>query len=495
MNRYCILLLLCLLIWGCNDTSVVESPQTSKAEQTEVVVEEEVEVAVDVKVETGYIPFPKGYGYMENLGALQKATDEGNRKIIREHAWKLWAGIMQPAEGLGWPLWYTWSNTTAAFKAENSGKVGDEKSKSNASSGESLKTKNLKNMVNVDTKTPNYDLPQTVIDKYSGVITDGSIKDGANFQNNGDIMVATESLSQQAMDNIREKELYLTSTLDALHAKNEPINLVSKFIVTKHMYWPVKAEGITGVPVWKDNFPDTFPGYAGYEVWDTLVGIDPSGEQIGNTVKVEFLYGVKDYEKKPMSTVTAEAKVYGLDDFYYHKITQDDWDSFDEADKGILDAASYWANNQPIGVGDYLISIAMHVNTRELPSWTLQSVWWSDEPDKGQYAANRPELPQATGPWDHYLLTDDYAVPPNDKGELDIAVNPYIEGVIHPIATSCRNCHVRAGWPTGSTAGTAGYQNPDCPGLLTYLTPESPCLEKITLTDYSWIIPDRAISE
>ncbi len=68
-----------------------------------------------------------------------------------------------------------------------------------------------------------------------------------------------------------------------------------------------------------------------------------------------------------------------------------------------------------------------------------------------------------------------------------------MQGVIHPIATSCRNCHVRAGWPAGREAGKASYQNPDCPGLLTYLTPDSECLKSITLTNYLWIIPDRAI--
>ena len=91
-------------------------------------------------------------------------------------------------------------------------------------------------------------------------------------------------------------------------------------------------------------------------------------------------------------------------------------------------------------------------------------------------------------------MTDSYAVPPNAKGELDIAVNPYIEGVIHPIATSCRNCHVRAGWPEGNTKGKASYQNPDFPELLAYLTPKSQCLAPLTLSDYLWIIPDRAVA-
>lgn len=92
-------------------------------------------------------------------------------------------------------------------------------------------------------------------------------------------------------------------------------------------------------------------------------------------------------------------------------------------------------------------------------------------------------------------MTDSYAVPPNDEGKMDIAVNPYIEGVSHPVATSCRNCHIRAGWPTAADngAGTASYQNPDCPELLGYLTPETACLKPLSRSDYLWILPDRAI--
>lgn len=453
----------------------------------------------------GYIPFPDGYGYMEDIPALQKAVDNGDRQAIRRHAWKLWAGIMQPAEESGWPLWYTWPNTKAAFSASQPKSV-DQPSSGDApgttiGSSESLRAKNRKNIPDVDTPSPTYEIPKAVIRDYPGGICrqGGSVTicDGEHFLFNGDIMIPTESLSREAMNSIRGDKLYLASTLDALHQQDvHELDVTQRFIVTKHMYWPVKADGITGVPVWKNNFPPTFTGYAGYEKWDTLIGIDPGGEAVGQEREVAYLYGVKNHAgTKELKTVKATARVYGLEDFYYHKITKEDWASFDEADKAILNASSYWANNQAIDVGDYLVTIAMHVNTKELPSWTLQSVWWSDEPGKGKYAADRPALPQAKGPWDHYLLTDSYVVPPNEKGELDIAVNPYIEGVIHPIATSCRNCHVRAGWPTGRKAGTASYQNPDCPELLGYLTPSSKCLEKMTLTDYLWIIPDRAVSD
>ena len=512
MKRYSIFFM-CLLIFGCDETSTSNDP-TSKVlsdNNENNVTQEKANASDKVVSKTNYVPFPSGYGYMENLEQLQAATNENNRKVIRSHAWSLWAGIMQPVEELDWPLWYTWPNTTNAFEITNAEALAIEGKESVAAFGESIKKKSHRNMVKVNTDGPTYITPPQVIDAYPKDASTNSINDGTHFAFNGDIMIATESLSKDAMAEIRDKSLYQWSTLDGLHANKKTVDFNPEYIVTKHMYWPVKANGITAVPIWKNKIngkkvEDSYPGYVGYEIWDTLVGVDPSGATAGQHADVEFLYCVINHdncdENKP--EVKANAAVYGLDQFYHHKITQEDWDSFDDADKAILNAASYWANNQAIGVGDYLITIAMHINTKELPGWTLQSVWWTDEPDTGKYSTDRPDLKQATGPWKNYLLTDDYAVPPNAKGELDIAVNPYIEGVTHPIATSCRNCHARAGWPTGKSTGkpkgvpsatkpiTSSYQNSNCPGLLDYLTKESECLKGITLTDFSWIIPDRA---
>ncbi|WP_417446651.1 hypothetical protein [Kangiella sp.] len=515
MFRYSVLVL-CFVLFSCEqqDTSqtkdVHEKVSVEKIEVVEeekVVKDEEVVEVVDWNSD-GYVPFPDGYGYMENLKVLQQATDEGDRTVIRQHAWSLWAGIMQPDESLGWPLWFSWPNTKGAFENSGPGPIGERQSGSQNQSQEKPKNvhstivqKNFENAPDVDTPAPIYDLPAGVITSYpKSICKDKKGKDiacdGKNFVSNGDIMIATESLSRAAMNDIRGRKLYLQSTLDDKHAQGvHMLDLDQRWIVTKHMYWPVKAKGITALPVWKNNFEPSFTGYAGYEVWDTLVAIDPSGLQVGQIANAAFLYGVKDHEGKLMEPVKGKAKVYALDDFYFHKITDEDWKRFDEADKAILDAASRWANGKPIEVGDYLVTVAMHVNTKELMSWTLQSVWWSDTPNEGIYSKNRPELPQAQGPWDHYLLTDAYAVPANPDGKLDIAVNPYIEGVIHPVATNCRNCHVRAGWPTGKVAGTASYQNPDCPGLLDDLDSDSECLKDLTLTDYLWIIPDRAVKD
>ena len=471
-----------------------------------------------------YEPFPTGYGYMDasEITKLHDAWQDGSNKpgnqaIIRDHGWRLWAGIMQQASGTSWPVWYTWPNSTAAFLPAAPAGLGSALAEGKPAS--SMLQRNMLNNTNpVHVDSPFYPIPEPVANQYPSAVNnctkdpknpknpeeDPNICDGAHFQFNGDILIATESLSQEGFDWIRGNRLYLKETLDKDHrAKTHQLLAPQQHVVTKHMFWPVKAGQVSAVPVWRSNYyPESYPDYAGYETWRDLIAIDPTGQNVGKTMQVSYLYGLYQPSEKPLPldkrkqwpTVTASAKVYGLNDFYYHKVTADDWASFDEADKAIINAASYWSYNQPFGVGDFLVTIAMHVNTKEIPTWTMQSVWWSDEPNAGQYAKNRPQLPQAKGPWDHYLLVDAYGSPEQKPPvSQPVATNPYIELASHPIATNCNNCHNRAGWPKGPDPDQSSYQSSDCPDLLATLSPDSDCLKKLTLTDFQWIITNRAI--
>ncbi|MES3023770.1 MAG: hypothetical protein V4857_19565 [Pseudomonadota bacterium] len=462
--------------------------------------------------EVAYQPFPKGYGYLEpgEVLALKAAVKKGDNAVVREHGWRLWAGIMQPAAGMDWPVWYTWPNGTDAFAGKAALLAGTAaatmppKRHMGRLGGGTLNPVMVANI-------PLYPIPAQVIKAYPAATDpkkcNNVVCDGIHFAFNGDIMIATESLSKEALDFIRDPKqpVYKKSTLDTLYSKADPSKRVHNldappsYVVTKHMYWPVKAKGLTALPVWHDDFDAKYQDYAGYEKWKTVAAIDPSGKQVGKSAQVSYLHGVTTSEGKPWPTITKRAKVVGLQDFYHHRVTQADWDSFDEADKAIINAASYWLSNQPFGVGDYLVTVAMHINTKEIPSWGLQSVWWSDLPDSTPYAANRPAGLTAKGPWKHYLLTEAYGIP--EKGnpkQVPVATNPYIELVSHPVATNCYNCHVRAGWPnkiTPLSPVVTSYQNPDCPDLRAALTTKSKCLAPFTLTDFQWIIPDRAISD
>ena len=477
-----------------------------------------------------YQPFPSGYGYDTpgEITALKNAVAKGDHKTVRQHGWKLWAGIMQPlssADPNSWPIWFSWQNTTCAF---NEPFCPAQKAPGAFASGAPAGPKKSLMLLNADAgagqsggaaipipvnvpEVPCYPIPAPVVQAYP-TATDpnkcgtNNICDGAHFQFNGDIMIPTESLSQEGFDWIRGKKLNQQATLNALRKQNvKDLTLPRRYVVTKHMFWPVKATGISAVPVWHGVFDPTNPSYQGYETWKDLVGVDPTGKAVGTKTTVSFLYNVLQLQPPPrpsctnqtqFPTVTASATVYALKDFYSHKVTQADWDSFDDADKAILNASSYWAYNQPFGPGDYLVTIAMHVNTREIPTWALQSAWWSDQPNAGPYAQDRPKLPQAKGPWNHYLLVDAYGIPDSkDRTHLPVATNPYIELVSHPVGTDCNNCHIRSGWPTKPTRPgeqTAGYQSRNCSDLLAALTPGNACFQYLTRSDFQWIIPDRA---
>jgi hypothetical protein len=442
----------------------------------------------------GYQPFPAGYDYLQDTSALGKAVKAGNTTYVREHAWKLWAGIMQPGKGIDWPVWYTWPTSAQAFAEDVTNlKTGTNQASIIETRRSLIQMSNSNKLGQImDTlHLPYYPIPPAVISMFHNDSTifvgNNTIADGRSFLFNGDIMIPSESLTIQGFDWIRKNRLYKKSTLDSLHnAGMHDLDAPPTYVVTKHMYWPVPAQGISAIPVWNDDYSVSYPGYAGYEVWKNLAAIDPSGKFVGQTAKVSYLYGVYNSDSTPMKTITKQAKVYSLNNFYYHKVTQADWNALTDRDKAIINASSYWAYNKPFGIGDYLVTIAMHVNTKEVPTWALQSVWWSDTPNTGEYAANRPSIPSAKGPWTHYKLVDAYGIPQKaNPTELPVGMNPYIELVIHPVATNCNNCHRRAG-------EDSRYQSLQCPDMLGILHADSPCLKKLLLTDFQWIIPDRA---
>ncbi len=451
----------------------------------------------------GYTPIPEEFGYFRNNADLQKAVETGDIPYSRRHAWSLFAGMMQPLDAgdpNSWPIWFSWQTSAQAFDAPQAKSSPPIRIRLTPSVAGHMRAKEAGADIKVTTPQPIYPVPTPVIKAYpnaiSGTGPKTTIKDGTFFVFNGDIMVATESLSNEGYSAIREGELYLKATLQRAHELGQDITLPARYVSTKHMYWPVKAEGLTPLPWWNDNFPDSFNGYVGYETWNSVVAIDPSGKRIGETARVTYLHGILNHDGMAMKPRTETAKVVGLENFYHHKVSEADWAMFSQADKAMLNAASYWLYNEPFKPGDFLVSVAMHVLTKEVPTWTLQSVWWSDTPDKGPYAADRPADMKAVGPWKHYLLTEANTYKPDASGQLAKAVNPYIEGVIHPIRTNCRNCHVRAGYPFGGkdkpAEGTTGYSNPNCPDLLAALTSKDVCFKGVTLSDFAWIIPDRA---
>ncbi|TCL00334.1 hypothetical protein BXY66_2975 [Shimia isoporae] len=449
----------------------------------------------------GYQPIPDGYGYFEDTSALQDAVSENDRTFVREHGWKLWAGIMQPLEAgnaNSWPVWFSWPTGSQAFPQDMAPPEALHPSIRKSQHAQMARVAPVEaEAPNVSTPAPQYPLPEYVKENFKGAIKvsgsgEESLYDGAFFAFNGDIMIATESMSPAGYDTIWEQSLNKVSTLNWLNENGESVDYPAEAIFTKHMYWPVKAGTLTALPWYNGTQWDpSFTGYWGYELWESVVAVDPSNSKSGDA-DVSFLFGVQENDGTPMETRSVTAPIVPIDDLYHHQVTEEDWALFNEADKAILNAASWWLYEEPFGPGDYLVTVAMHVFTKEVPTWTLQSTWWVNAPDTGEYAADRPDLPDAVGPWGNYLLTQGTEIYPVSGDDLKISVNPYIEGVTHPISTSCRNCHQRAGHTSPKSAGKTGYQTDLCPDLLEALTAQSSCLADVALTDFSWLTADRA---
>lgn len=447
------------------------------------------------------LPFPRGFDYPANPGALEKMIANRDLAAVRQHGWYLWAGINQPGRD-GWPIWRSWSITTQVFAADSGLLGAPEGGQSPSPSGTSLKILNAaKSPPPISYPIPFYTIPDVVRAKYRDALADtalsADVPDGANFQNNGDLMLVSEAFSTEAYDSIRNHKLNLRSTLNALMYAGQPDvpSLAPRSIVLKHMYWPVKQDGLTALPVW-DN-PSSIGSYTGFEIqsqWKRAIAIDPSRHTIpaSEMADVTFLYGVRQPDGvTPLGPNTYKrVKVVSIGDFYFKRITAADYATFDINDKILLDLSFYWAHNRPFRIGDYVVSIASHIITKEIPEWTLQSAWWSDKPNQGKHSTDRPAIPQAKGPWQHYLLTTAYGITVQPNGnELPVSFNPYIELASHPIETNCRNCHVRAAWPNGSYLALPVPPNPNSTADI---QPDNAIFKNMLRTDFLWTIEARA---
>ncbi|MFP2931934.1 hypothetical protein ACLESO_43560 [Pyxidicoccus sp. 3LG] len=194
-----------------------------------------------------------------------------------------------------------------------------------------------------------------------------------------------------------------------------------------------------------------------------------------------------------------DAEVVPLTDFYHQPFTQSDLSALGPKDRALLDASAWWAYQREFRAGDSVVSIATHILTKEMPTWTMQSFWWHDKADAGPFASDRPDIPPSQSPttWRNYLMVSEYGIPYlGAPSQLPAHFNPYIELVSHPVQTNCRNCHQRAAWPRGGLGMTpfAQYQlSSDDPGLLTLLKPQDPIFQSLLLLDFQWALSDRAL--
>ncbi len=500
--------------------------------------------------------FPAGFDYPQSSGTIQSWVTPGQGPRMRFHAYCLFAGLNQAANAAKDPTWRTWGTSTQAFPFQyNPWKP------SLAEGGEAAPevlrpvTLNAKNQANaaiggvgaINNPAPIYGVNQAIVNNrnYKDCLQRipgtnpqlYNLKDGQNFQSNGDIMVAAVSYNQSALNNILLKNLYNAAALDSqLPPKTSPSTSIQQFpatsIVLKVMLWPVAGGGttytsVTALPIW--DWDANKPGspadgkYAGFEMqnlWTRAVAISSGPPGPPDRKRVQFLYGVLDPNGKPLGPNSYDGDRVTLDRFYSRKYSDIDLGKLSTCDRAILDASAYWTYNRAFQAGDSLALVAMHMITKEQSDWTFQSAWWHPDafactdPSSSRYCKHRPNaVPGGDTTYKNYMITttygttqqqgnENYYVPPGTKGPAwPVAYNPYIElAASHPITTNCMNCHHRAAWPPLNPgqkpdAGRASsylQANPPNPNALETFQSSNGIFNGLTMVDSMWAVSDRA---
>lgn len=511
---------------------------------------------------TGPTPLPSWFNFVSAHQA-QTWVQKRDSSSIRQHGWTLFAALNQPAVypsfNLVLPIWQTWPTTSQLFPYAGGTRCPDgtpvcpcPEELGGEPGTEAAVGLNARNFANaealeglgddadqINLPGPSYTLPEEVARLYPDCVLNGQLIDGTRFQSNGDVMIANVVYNPTAADRIRQwtSASFLDGLLPSKTSPPKILTMPTNSIVLKPMQWPVQGgEGkYTALPVWPDLTSKQmwhYRGqYAGFEIqktdpdfplWADAVAV--TAGTVGTTPQtVTFpTQGYVEFKGQELSNTYRSAKVVSVGDFYHREYTWGELNWMAPCDRALLDASAIWAYGRRFQRGDYLITVAMHIMTKEQPDWTFQSVWWSPEATypANHFAKLRPDRipasgPEARGPWDHYVMTSTWGMKQQDNGPSGhgyppdqgnglwpVAMNPYIElAAHHPIATNCMNCHHRAAWPNSRVRNNpahphdrqASYLATAHPGPIEpYPLNDSELFAGLVTLDSMWAVSDRA---
>ncbi len=128
--------------------------------------------------------------------------------------------------------------------------------------------------------------------------------------------------------------------------------------------------------------------------------------------------------------------------FYAFQLTQEDIDT-------LVKAPPDFAAIRDSGViaGNYVVLVAMHVTTKEIPEWVWATFWWDNHGASDSFTAGRPASIQPK--WRHFLMDTTLSgmTPTENDGGPKICFNPYLEtGITNGAISNCLQCHDKAAY-------------------------------------------------
>lgn len=376
--------------------------------------------------EIRYRPLPARFGVPAPQSKLDDLIAAGDRRAIREHAWKIWAGLTartpERFNGKRLPVFETWF------------------------SGAEL-----------------YDPRPYACEDVLRRAFDRDFERPSQFVHGGGLpneqVTAFNKFNREVVAHVCEKNYNEASVLDALNASlgpETPIGAreIAQFpraaVALKPVFQVVDQSGITVLPYWAGPTASSNPTNPTPDTWTQCVAVVPPGTSAPASPTACTCNGVG-----------RECEVVPLKRFYAFALTADE----------IADMAS---DSSITGItldpGDYAVLVAMHVTSKETPRWTWQTFWWTPTPTESPGGDFR--IPGVKREFRNYAMCAAWTMtgpPESETGTPDVCFNPYLEtGLtgLDGVQSNCMTCHQMAAWPNFSTNYQAnGFVSPDDPAV------------------------------
>jgi hypothetical protein len=391
-----------------------------------------------------YLGVPLGFDFPADNATLEKYRATQNVAEMRKHAWMVWAGINQAAPS-GGPLWETW------FSADDAFRLGPPPAAARTLSRRFVPPR-----------------------QFQG--------EGAQPQAAGQSLLSFVLFNKETYGHIRGNQLYSQTKLaglndafpagTAISARKLP-DFPRESMSLKLVWWPVKQQGLTAMPVW--DFTPSQTGLQGNPppTWSRTVAVDPSRTTIPADETQQLDVRIV---RNGMSVLeNRKCHVVPLQKFYFVKLSTPQEASSASA-----------ATGQDLAVGDFAVLVCVHMTTKEIDDWVWATFWWHDRPNDGPYAADRTDkVPEFAR---NYLMNVAYDTntPREHDGTPHACFNPWLEARFTGtssvpaggMASNCMTCHQRATFPI----------RPFLPITRGGLQPEDPYFKDVMKLDFLWSV-------
>jgi hypothetical protein len=399
---------------------------------------------------------------------MRDTPGELSKARIRAHAWDLFAGLTQDK-----PIWTTWY-TKCDLGLKRCG------------------TKFMKAKPNLHRSLRNFEIPVQSLEQLLGSSRVDEQSFTASFQEAVQALaVSSRALPQfasvrfnrAAAEHIRRQCLYSregdgsksTKPCPTLPASGKIKEFERGAVVLKTSWQLVIVDknGIGRLRTWKK------------ELWDNI--------QLANDNDIlRFRTGTVRLDTKSKAECQnrdyRDGEPVPVKCFYAFELTEEDIKAL-RASPSDLVALS----DTGMFPGNYLVLVAVHVTTKEIPEWVWATFWWDNHGKSDSRAAGRPK--NIKPKWTHFLMetTLSGTTPLETDRGPKICFNPYLETSIPNGAISnCLQCHSKAaiGPPSEVSPFDLGILGRNGRTLASGNNPDPHYFDNRVQTDFIWSIAD-----